>query len=221
MSIYIKKTSLISPLISQAHFLFSSPWGLGTFSRLFKSSYFAYSFVWRCLPIMQVVYVLRLCCSLVVQLKYYHLLLDVVECTSLNTECVMGIHGLLPFILKFCKKRNLRDLSGQTAAIDASCWLHKGLSVSFAQSGRRDRWEIFWNFRSIRFSHAQSWLLHNFFNLRCGEMFQKCLHSVKKAGVTPFVVFDGLSLPAKAGENDRRRRWEKFSFIMPIIRVRF
>ena len=88
---------------------------------------------------MQVVYVLRLCCSLVVQLKYYHLLLDVVECTSLNTECVMGIHGLLPFILKFCKKRNLRDLFGQTAATDAACWLHKGLSVSFVQSARRYR----------------------------------------------------------------------------------
>ena len=85
------------------------------------------------------VYALCSHCIVVVQLKYYHLLLDAVERTSLNTECVMGIHGLLPFILKFCKKRNLRDLSGQTAAIDASCWLHKGLSVSFAQSGRRDR----------------------------------------------------------------------------------
>ena len=41
---------------------------------------------------------------------------------------------------------------------------------------------------------------------RCGEIFQKCLRSVKKAGVIPFVVFDGLSLPAKAGENARRRR---------------
>lgn len=87
----------------------------------------------------QVVYALRSRCIVVVHLKYDHLLLDAVECTSLYTECVMGIHGLLPFIRKFCKKRNLRDLSGQTAAIDASCWLHKGLSVSLAQSGRRDR----------------------------------------------------------------------------------
>ena len=28
----------------------------------------------------------------------------------------------------------------------------------------------------------------------------------KKAGVIPVVVFDGLSLPSKAGENERRRR---------------
>jgi len=69
----------------------------------------------------QVVYALCSRCIVVVHLKYYHLLLDAVECTSLNTECVMEIHGLLPFILKFCKKRNLRDLSGQTAAINASC----------------------------------------------------------------------------------------------------
>ena len=41
---------------------------------------------------------------------------------------------------------------------------------------------------------------------RCVEIFQKCLRSVKKVGVTPFVVFDGLSLPAKVGENARRRR---------------
>lgn len=51
----------------------------------------------------------------------------------------MKIHGLLPFLRKFVKNMNLRELAGQTAAIDASCWLHKGLSVSFAQTGRRDR----------------------------------------------------------------------------------
>ena len=28
---------------------------------------------------------------------------------------------------------------------------------------------------------------------RCGEIFRKCLLTVKKAGVTPFVVFDGLA----------------------------
>ncbi|XP_067046391.1 uncharacterized protein [Acropora muricata] len=97
----------------------------------------------------------------------------------------MEIHGLLPFLRKFVKNMNLRELAGQTAAIDASCWLHKGLSVSFAETGRRDR---------------------------CGEIFQKCLISVKKAGVIPVAVFDGLSLPSKAGENERRRR-EKESLI--------
>lgn len=35
----------------------------------------------------------------------------------------MKIHGLLPFLRKFVKNMNLRELAGQTAAIDASCWL--------------------------------------------------------------------------------------------------
>ena len=97
----------------------------------------------------QVVYALRSRCMLVVQIKFCHLLLDAVEWTSLNSECVMEIHGLLPFLRKFVKNMNLRELAGQTAAIDTSCWLHKGLSVSFAQTGRRDRWEIFSSCRSI------------------------------------------------------------------------
>lgn len=85
------------------------------------------------------VYALRSRWMLVVQINICHLLLDAVERTSLNTECVMAIHGLLPFLRKFVKNMNLRELAGQTAAIDASCWLHKGLSVSFAETGRRDR----------------------------------------------------------------------------------
>ncbi|KAJ7334350.1 Rad2 nuclease [Desmophyllum pertusum] len=91
----------------------------------------------------------------------------------------MGIHGLLPFLKKYSRKVNFREFSGQTAAIDASCWLHKGLCVSLAQSGRRD------------------W---------CGAIFRNFLRSVKEAGVTPFVVFDGLPLPAKASVSERRRR---------------
>ena len=37
------------------------------------------------------------------------------------------------------QKRNVKEFSGQIAAVDASCWLHKGLSASLARSGRRDR----------------------------------------------------------------------------------
>ena len=58
-------------------------------------------------------------------------------------ECVMGIHCLLPFLRKYGKNVNVKEFSGQIAAVDASCWLHKGLSASLARSGRRDRWDIF------------------------------------------------------------------------------
>ncbi|KAK2552686.1 hypothetical protein P5673_026069 [Acropora cervicornis] len=59
-------------------------------------------------------------------------------CSSKNSAN-MGIHCLFPFLQKFSKKVNLREFSGQTACIDVSCWLHKGLSVLVAQSGKRER----------------------------------------------------------------------------------
>ncbi|KAM7450324.1 Rad2 nuclease [Porites harrisoni] len=91
----------------------------------------------------------------------------------------MGIHCLLPFLRKYGKNVNVKEFSGQIAAVDASCWLHKGLSASLARSGRRDS---------------------------CADIFHNFLRIVKQAGVTPFVVFDGLSLPAKESENEKRRR---------------
>ena len=65
----------------------------------------------------------------------------------------------------------------------------------------------------FRFSHVISFLFCNFLLKVWLNFFLKCLRTVKKAGVTPFVVFDGLSLAAEEGENGRRRRWEKFSSI--------
>ena len=42
--------------------------------------------------------------------------------------------------------------------------------------------------------------------LRCGSIFQGYVRAVKEAGITPFIVFDGFRLPAKAKEDDRRQR---------------
>ncbi|XP_068710093.1 uncharacterized protein [Montipora foliosa] len=41
---------------------------------------------------------------------------------------------------------------------------------------------------------------------RCGDIFRAHLRLVKGNGITPFVVFDGLPLPAKASEDERRQR---------------
>ena len=38
----------------------------------------------------------------------------------------MGIQGLLPFLKKLHTPVNIAQFQGQTAAIDAYCWLHKG-----------------------------------------------------------------------------------------------
>ena len=51
----------------------------------------------------------------------------------------MGITGLLPFLRGFQKQVKLSDFTGRTAAIDASCWIHKALAVSISQSGNRQR----------------------------------------------------------------------------------
>ena len=43
---------------------------------------------------------------------------------------------------------------------------------------------------------------------RLGCIFKKHLLSVKSADVVPFIVFDGLLLPGKAGEVEQRQRFE-------------
>ncbi|XP_068712858.1 exonuclease 1-like [Montipora foliosa] len=91
----------------------------------------------------------------------------------------MGIKNLWQFLKKYGKQVQFRDFFGKTAAIDASCWLHKALYVSMSQNGNRER---------------------------CGDIFRAHFRVVKGNGITPFVVFDGLPLPAKASEDERRQR---------------
>jgi hypothetical protein len=67
-------------------------------------------------------------------------MLTMVEWTSIFMRIFnMGINGLLPFVKKYNKECNLRIFSGQTAAINASCWIHKALCVSIDRTGSRER----------------------------------------------------------------------------------
>ena len=50
----------------------------------------------------------------------------------------MGITGLFPAIKTFGNQYNLRMFSGQKVAIDASCWMHKGLYLLIKQCGNRE-----------------------------------------------------------------------------------
>ena len=68
---------------------------------------------------------------------FVHLRIQVSFCVGI--ECVMGINCLWPFLKRFSRKTNLREFSSQTAAIDASCWLHKALYVSISECGNRER----------------------------------------------------------------------------------
>ena len=37
----------------------------------------------------------------------------------------MGIIGLLPALKSITRRRNIREFSGETVAIDGYCWLHQ------------------------------------------------------------------------------------------------
>ena len=56
-------------------------------------------------------------------------------------NAIMVINCLLPYLLRFRRNVHFREFSGQIAAIDASCWIHKALSVSISQSRNRERWD--------------------------------------------------------------------------------
>ena len=47
----------------------------------------------------------------------------------------MGIKTLLPFLESITDKSNLDHFKDVTAAVDASCWLHKVFSLSLSQFG--------------------------------------------------------------------------------------
>ena len=115
---------------------------------------------------------------------------------------------LWQFLKKYGKQVHFRDFSGKTAAIDASCWLHKALSVSMCQNGKVRFSEVYYNHGLYVSSIV---LLRSYCPLRCGDIFRTHLCAVKGNGITPFVVFHGLPLPAKASEGERRQRLEKHS----------
>ena len=52
----------------------------------------------------------------------------------------MGINCLLPFLKSCSSQVQLSDFSGQTAAVDVSCWLHKALVVSYQCHGTFQRY---------------------------------------------------------------------------------
>ena len=95
----------------------------------------------------------------------------------------MGIQGLLPLLKSIHKPCHLKHFSGQTLAVDAYGWLHRGAiacAIDLAQAKPTRKWLDF-------VMHRVRMLQH--FN------------------VTPYLVFDGDYLPSKSGtEKDRAAR---------------
>ncbi|KAI5205939.1 hypothetical protein AUEXF2481DRAFT_27566 [Aureobasidium subglaciale EXF-2481] len=96
----------------------------------------------------------------------------------------MGIQGLLPLLKSIHKPCHLKQhFSGQTLAVDAYGWLHRGTvacAIELAQGKPTRKWLDF--------------VLHR-------------VRMLQHFNITPYLVFDGDYLPSKAGtEKDRAHR---------------
>lgn len=94
----------------------------------------------------------------------------------------MGISQLLPFIDSVAVDRHLRDFYGTTCAIDGYYWLHKAA-------------------RTCAMEMVRGTYTTKFVEYCLGQV-----HLLRTHGVEPLVVLDGAALPAKAGEEQHRRR---------------
>ena len=106
----------------------------------------------------------------------------------------MGIQGLLPMLKPIQRQRHLSGLSGQTLAVDAYVWLHRGTFGCAAEvaTGKPTTKYVDFCMRHVR-------LLRHY-------------------NITPFLVFDGGPLPAKQGtekerEAKRRENLEKANLL--------
>ncbi|EMD35333.1 hypothetical protein CERSUDRAFT_66521 [Gelatoporia subvermispora B] len=95
----------------------------------------------------------------------------------------MGISGLLPLLKDIQETRPLSDFAGQTLAVDAYVWLHRGTySCAYElATGKRTNKYVDYAMHRVR-------LLRHY-------------------NIEPYIVFDGGPLPAKKGtESERKAR---------------
>lgn len=97
----------------------------------------------------------------------------------------MGIQGLLPLLKPIQRHRKVQDYAGQTLAVDAYVWLHRGAysCASDIVKGKPTRRYVDYCMHRVRF------LRHH--------------------GIKPYLVFDGGPLPAKEGTEKEREKKRK------------
>lgn len=93
----------------------------------------------------------------------------------------MGVTGLLPFISSTFTDCHLSHLRGKRAAVDASCWLHRGAHACAADL-------------------AQGVATNRYLGYAL-----RMINLLRSHGVEPVLVFDGGPLPMKARQAERRR----------------
>ena len=124
----------------------------------------------------------------------------------------MGINTLLPFLKEVTRETFIGryKIKGKTAAVDASCWLRKALTVSVQRTGLSERYVLATEYRLIspiqppsafrnlvRFTFG---FLNSFFHYD-NSYLGICtgyLELLLRHGVKPFVVFDGFPFPQRS-----------------------
>lgn len=94
----------------------------------------------------------------------------------------MGIQGLIPLLEKSWRSVNVSEFSGCTVAIDAYCWLHKGVYTCAEKLARGED------------SQAYVYYCMRFVSMLLDQ------------NIKPILVFDGQHLPAKADTESKRRK---------------
>ncbi|XP_062503333.1 exonuclease 1-like [Corticium candelabrum] len=93
----------------------------------------------------------------------------------------MGIQGLLPFLKDIHERISVSEYAGQTVAIDAYCWLHKGAYGCALQLAQGTKTDLYVKYCMKRVN------MMRFHNIR------------------PILVFDGGYLPSKRAKEEERR----------------
>ncbi|KAK5937608.1 Rad2 nuclease [Knufia obscura] len=94
----------------------------------------------------------------------------------------MGVSGLLPLLKSIHKHTTLKKYAGQTLGVDAFGWLHRGAVACSYQLG---------------------------FDIPTTQYVAFVVNRVRMLldfGIIPYMVFDGDSVPSKAGTNAKRRK---------------
>ncbi|XP_026700666.1 exonuclease 1 isoform X1 [Athene cunicularia] len=101
----------------------------------------------------------------------------------------MGIQGLLQFIKEAAEPTHVKKYKGQTVAVDAYCWLHKGAYACAEKLARGEPTDVYVVF--------------------CMKLVDMLLSS----GIKPILVFDGCTLPSKKEVEKARREKRQASLL--------
>ena len=136
---------------------------------------------------------------------------DTVEYTSRERELTVGVKWeskhCFPFLKNVTGESDLDNFQDLVAAVDASCWLHKAISISVSRFGD-DRRCDFGRLFLRRFPGFPVLYMFIFFHPRVNQICSSYLDLHESKNIRPLVVFDGLSLPGNEKEGEQRASWE-------------